>query len=222
VTEVAAALWRQNADLAARALAHPFVRGIADGSLPSTVFADYIGQDAYFLESFAHAYARAGEVAEDQPSKAAFAELGDGVRRELQLHRTYAADLGIDLTSVQPVAATRDYTDFLTSTSQRRGVAAICAAMTPCMRLYAHLGRSLDNRPEGTLDHPEATHVASWPPHTPYVEWIRTYADPEFQALASHLEGLLNRHAEDVGNVQKTYRQAMELELAFFDAAMVS
>jgi thiaminase/transcriptional activator TenA len=52
-------LWVDNAELAARALAHPFVRGIADGSLPREVFSGYVAQDAHFLEAFARAYALA-------------------------------------------------------------------------------------------------------------------------------------------------------------------
>ena len=190
VTEVAVALWQENADLATRALAHPFVRGIADGSLPSTIFAGYVAQDAYFLDCFALAYARAGEAAEDEHSKTAFAELADGVRQELGLHRSYAAELGIDLASVQPIAATRDYTDFLTGTAQCSDVGSICAAMTPCMRLYAHLGRALDNRPEKELGHREEMRAPTSKAQTPYTDWIRTYADPEFQALANRLEDL--------------------------------
>ena len=52
-------LWVDNADLAGTALAHPFVRGVADGSLPRQVFSGYVAQDAYFLEAFARAYALA-------------------------------------------------------------------------------------------------------------------------------------------------------------------
>ncbi len=37
-------------------LEHPFVRGIATGELKRDCFAFYVGQDAFFLESFARAY----------------------------------------------------------------------------------------------------------------------------------------------------------------------
>ena len=54
---LARTLWTANADLTAAALAHPFVRGIADGSLPEELFAGYVAQDAFFLEAFARGYA---------------------------------------------------------------------------------------------------------------------------------------------------------------------
>jgi thiaminase (transcriptional activator TenA) len=51
-----------------------------------------------------------------------------------------------------------------------------------------------------------------------YNEWIRTYADPDFEALAVRLETLLDRHATDSAPVRANYRRAMELEYGFFDA----
>ena len=72
--------------------------------------------------------------------------------------------------------------------------------MTPCLRLYAHLGRSL-------------------PQAGPYAEWVRTYADPSFEELAATLEALLDRHAADDAATAAAYRRAMELELAFFGAS---
>jgi thiaminase (transcriptional activator TenA) len=52
-------LWQQNRVLAAAALEHPFVRGIASGELPRARFAYYVGQDAAFLGEFCRAYALA-------------------------------------------------------------------------------------------------------------------------------------------------------------------
>ena len=52
-------LWQRNRVLAKAALGHPFVQGIGDGSLSRESFAGYIAQDAFFLESFARAYALA-------------------------------------------------------------------------------------------------------------------------------------------------------------------
>ena len=196
-------LWAANADLAEAALAHPFVRGIADGSLPRAAFAGYVAQDAFFLEAFARAYALGVARSPDRAGIDAFAGLLQGVREELRLHASYAQRWGIDLTAVEPGEATLAYTDFLLATAGLGDVGVLCAAMTPCMRLYAHLGRSLAEAAAG-----------------PYREWVDTYAAPEFEELTATLEGLLDRYADDTPPVRSAYRRAMRLEVAFFDAAL--
>src|SRR5665213_4148907 len=90
-------LWTDNSDLADEALAHPFVRQLGDGSLPRDVFARYVAQDAFFLESFARAYALALARSPDRATMLALADLLTGVRDELGLHAAYAARWGIDM-----------------------------------------------------------------------------------------------------------------------------
>ena len=119
---LARTLWEENADLAGAALSHPFVRGIAEGSLPRDAFAAYIGQDAFFLDSFARAYALALAHSPDRASLHAFADLLAGVREELRLHAAYAARWGIDLARIVPSAATRAYTDFLLARASLDGI----------------------------------------------------------------------------------------------------
>jgi thiaminase/transcriptional activator TenA len=200
---LSARLWSDNSDLAAEALAHPFVRRLGDGSLDREIFADYVAQDAFFLESFARAYALALARSTDTPTLLTLADLLGGVREELGLHSSYAARWGIDMAGVVPTPATLAYTEFLLATAATSGLAVIFAAMTPCMRLYAFLGASLDAESAG-----------------PYAEWVKTYADPDFEALAAHLEKLLDDQDEDSPAVTKTYRRAMRLELDFFDGAI--
>lgn len=195
-------LWSANADLAEEALAHPFVRGLGDGSLDREVFAGYVAQDAFFLESFARAYALALSRSSDTPTLLALAGLIAGVADELGLHSSYAARWGIDMAGVEPSPATLAYTDFLLATAATAGLGEIFAAMTPCMRLYAHLGTSLNADTAGQ-----------------YAEWVQTYADPGFEQLASRLEELLDEHGSASPAVSGAYRRAMLLEVAFFESA---
>jgi thiaminase/transcriptional activator TenA len=201
---LARTLWEANADLAKAALEHRFVRGLADGSLPVESFRSYVAQDAFFLESFARAYALALARSEDARGMRDFAELISGVIEELELHEGYAGRWGVSLEGVEPVEATLAYTNFLLATASLGGVGETCAAMTPCMRLYAFLGQSLAEEGYGE--------------DNPYSEWIQTYSDPEFEALAAKLEALLDRHATDTSVVRSAYRRAMALEIAFFEA----
>ncbi|SFT90917.1 thiaminase (transcriptional activator TenA) [Geodermatophilus amargosae] len=199
---LSAGLWVGSADLASAALASPFVTGIADGTLPHERFAGYVAQDAFFLEAFARAYALGVAHSRDRSTLEAFADLLAGVREELRLHDGYAARWGIDLAAVSPAPATLAYTEFLLATAALGDVGEVAAAMTPCMRLYAHLGQALVLRATG-----------------PYREWVDTYADPGFEELAATLEALLDRVAADTPGVRRAYRRAMGLELGFFTAA---
>ena len=201
---LAKTLWEENADLAQVALEHRFVCGLVDGDLPLGSFQEYVAQDAFFLEAFARAYALALAHSPGHAGLHAFAGLLAGVLEELELHGKYAKGWGVELADVVPGEATLAYTDFLLTTAALRGVGETCAAMTPCMRLYAFLGQSLSD--EG-IDESNA-----------YAEWIQTYSAPGFEDLASMLEGLLDRYATDTPAVRTAYRRAMNLELAFFEA----
>ena len=201
---LAKTLWEENADLARAALEHRFARGLGEGNLPLGSFQKYVAQDAFFLEAFGRAYALALAHSPDHEGLHDFAELLGGVLEELELHGRYAERWGVELEDVVPGEATLAYTDFLLATAALRGVGETCAAMTPCMRLYAFLGKSL--AAEG-VDKNNA-----------YAEWIETYSAPDFEALATRLEGLLDRYATDTPVVRAAYRRAMNLELAFFEA----
>jgi thiaminase/transcriptional activator TenA len=196
-------LWRANEATATACLRHPFLRGIADGTLPRPRFLFYVGQDAFYLDAYARAYALGLAKAPDAESLEGFRELLNGAVGERTLHRDYAARWGADLHAL-PAPATLAYTDFLLRVAWSEPAGRIAAAMTPCMRLYAYLGQSLQ----------AGTRTSS-----PYAEWVRTYADGAFEGLARRLEGLLDRLDDGTVTTADYYRQAMRLELAFFEAA---
>jgi len=195
-------LWDINGDLAARIRIHDFVEGLGNGSLPVESFKRYVAQDAYFLEAFARAYAFCLANGTSRQDLYDFSELISGIVEELKLHKSAAERLQIDLSRVTPVAATKFYVEFLLNTARRGRLGETIAAMTPCMRLYAWLGQSLGR-----------TQVAPT-----YADWVKTYSDPGFEALAVRLETLLDRHATDTPAIRANYRRAMELEHSFFAA----
>ncbi|QBI19532.1 TenA family protein [Egibacter rhizosphaerae] len=200
----AADLWNAHRDLADACLEHPFVQGIGSGALARDSFVFYVEQDAFFLASFARAYALAFAKAPDTSTMVEIRALLDGVFEELELHRGYAQRWGASL-EPEPSAATSAYTDFLLRVAWSEPVASIMAAMTPCMRLYAHLGTRLaeDGRPD-----------------SPYHEWVDTYADPEFDALAARMEAVLDTHDDGSRTLDRHYRTAMAREYDFFDQAV--
>ena len=79
--------------------------------------------------------------------------------------------------------------------------------MTPCMRLYALLGREL---------------AAKSGPQHPYRRWIEAYGGDEFGRLAGRLETLLDQTSADTRELRETYRYALRCELDFFSDALRS
>ena len=201
---ISSQLWQANQDLVLACLKHPFVQGIADGTLERNKFAYYVGQDAFFLEAFARAYSIVAAKCQEWDSFTVFHNLAGGVLEERQLHETYAAAWEIDLKSVQPSAATRRYTDFLLATAWAGDVGLATAAMSPCMSLYIFLGQQLAEN--GIPEHE-------------YTDWIRTYSSSEFEQLAQQLAILSDRYTTTTHQVQSTYRYAMLCERDFFQAA---
>lgn len=201
---LATALWEANSDLAIACLYHPFVQGLADGSLAQEKFAYYVGQDAFFLDAFVRAYSIAAAKAPDHKGLKALHALAGGALDELQLHRSYAPHWGINFEHIEPAASTRCYTDFLNSTAWASDTGITTAALAPCMRLYGFIGCELAK--SGIPDHL-------------YSDWIRTYSSQEFQTLVNSLEDLTNLYATDAPVTFSTYRYAMLCEQNFFESA---
>jgi len=204
---VSSDLWQSNQDLAQECLTHPFVQGIATGTLERRKFAYYVGQDAFFLEAFARAYSVAAAKCSNWDEFNTFHNLAGSVLEELRLHQNYATDWGVNLPQIEPAIATRRYTDFLLATAWGREIGLITVAMTPCMRLYAFLGQELAK--DGIPEHA-------------YTDWIRTYSNPEFEQLAQQLERLTDQYAQLSAPVKSSYRYAMLCERDFFHSAWES
>ena len=197
-------LWESNYELALLSLKSKFVQGLKTGNLPKNIFQEYVAQDYYFLESFSRAYGLAVSKSKDKNSIKVLSQLLVGVSEELILHETYAKEWDIDLTNNYIKPATKNYTAFLDEVSKKQNAVEIMFAMSPCMRLYSWIGKSLS---KNVLNNP-------------YKEWIITYSDKNFDNLAKSLENLIDSSKEeyDFNQANYLYKRAMELELEFFNA----
>jgi len=206
VADRAARLRADAAPLRAACLAHPFVAGIADGSLPPEVFSRWVVQDWRYLLTYVEMLE---ELAANAPTTAAWAkwaELATFTRdEELALHRAYAARFDLseaDLDGATDAPATVAYTTFLREASAQSYAHGV-ASLVPCGVGYVTLAAELAARP---------------PPVEPrYADWIQTYADPAFAASVAWMEGELNGADGEEDALAATYRQGAEHELAFWD-----
>jgi thiaminase/transcriptional activator TenA len=190
---------------------HPFVRGIGDGSLEPAKFRHYIRQDYLFLIDYARLLALGCARAPRPEEMARFAQLAEAVLgREMELHRSYAADWGIagaELEDEWPTATTSAYTDFLLRVAALGDYGELVAVLLPCMWGYHELATRL-----AELGHPS---------NKLYARWIDEYASPEFGELASWCRVLADRAAEtsDRQRMTDAFLTSSRHELAFWDAS---
>ncbi len=174
-------------------LQHPFVRGIADGTLPPERFERWVRQDYLYLKEFARVFAWATAKADRLASMSWYAAVLDlTLNTEMALHREYAARFGItveELETEEMWPTTRAYTDFLVRTAADGDMADLLAALLPCAWGYAWLGDQLAG-----LERPTDQR---------YADWIEQYASAEFQDAADWLRDETERVAGLVSDVKR-------------------
>ena len=198
-----------------RILAHPFITGIGDGSLPLEPFRFYVRQDYLFLVQYSRVLALATAKAPDLEVMGWFARLLHGtLNTEMDLHRSYCAQLdiaGSDLEATEPAPTTLAYTSYLLDVAGRGAFSETVCALLPCQWGYSEIGLYLKER--------------GLPGDAPlYAQWIEMYADAEFQQLAGWLRALADRLAQDAGPDERgrmadAYRTSTRYEYLFWDMA---
>lgn len=167
-------------------LAHPFVRGIADGTLDEDRFKRWVGQDYRYLVEFARVFAWAAAKADTLESMSWYARALDlTLNTEMELHRRYAERFGISRGQLERepmLPTTRAYTDFLVRTAADGDLSELLAALLPCAWGYAWIGERLA--------------AAERPADVRYADWVDQYASPEFAEAAAWLRRELDRLAD--------------------------
>ncbi len=162
-------LWQGVTDIYGAILAHPFLAGLTDGSLPQDAFAFYVVQDALYLLGYAQALAEVSSRAPDAAGIEMFAGHAAAViAEERQLHDSLLADLDIDPASAgaaEPAPTTLAYTSYLLATARGGSYAEGVGAVLPCYWIYWEVGRELRQRGS---------------PNPRYQQWIDTYGGEEF------------------------------------------
>lgn len=195
-------------------LKHPFVRGIADGTLPTEKFKFYLIQDYLFLLDYSRVFAYGAIKAHDEATMALFAKLlNETLNTEMDLHRGYCQKFGISPAEMEaaPMApTTHAYTRHMLHVAQIGTLADVIAGVLPCQWGYAEIGTNLAE--QGGSSEPL------------YQEWIDMYASPEFLALGEWLRNLLNEITIDSSpaekkRLQKHFLLSSRYEYLFWEMA---
>lgn len=195
---------------------HPFVRDLAEGSLPTEKFKFYQMQDARYLEAFADACSLISTRCPRPDDKLWFVEAARlALVVESELHQGYGARLGYTTSEIAALSLSpnnRAYQSHMISSAERGTLVESAAALTPCPWLYTELGIYLQNRyGEVEDDHP-------------YADWLRTYADPSFveytNALLVKLQRFADTHdAEARERAKESFAVSARYEWMFWEQA---
>ncbi len=198
---------------------HPFVQGIAAGTLPEAAFREYLVQDYRFLVHFARAHALEAYKADtvDDLRWAAAAAAGI-IDVEMRLHVEYCAQWGIDeaaLEAAEEDPANTAYTSFVLETGLAGDALDLAVALAPCTVGYGEIGARLAADP-ATLRGDA----------NPYEAWIAAYAGAEYQDgvrdAVERMERLHGRHGADHRRpaLEGVFREAARLEAAFWQMGL--
>lgn len=198
---------------------HPFVRGLADGTLPEAAFRHYLAQDYLFLIHFARAYALAVYKADDLADmRAAAGTVNALLDTEMSLHVQYCAGWG--LTEAEMAAVPEDpacvaYTRYVLDRGMAGDVLELHAALAPCVVGYGVIGARLAADP--------ATKRGDG---NPYDAWIAMYSGDEYldvvRASVAQIDRLAAKRGGDArfDALAATFAAATELEVDFWQMGL--
>ncbi|HEX6511752.1 MAG TPA: thiaminase II [Chloroflexota bacterium] len=206
-------LWDSVRPVFAAILAHPFVRGLADGSLPEDRFRFYVGQDALYLRGFARSLALAAARSPADTWCELFCEHARGALVvERALHESFFAEWGLNIVELEnslPAPTNLAYTSYLLRVAYAAPFEELLGALLPCYWIYWEVGKALE---------------AGGSPNPLYRRWIDTYASEEFGGAVRQVLGIANQVVSDLPEsrrapIRRHFRVTSQYEWLFWDAA---
>jgi thiaminase/transcriptional activator TenA len=193
---------------------HPFVTGIADGSLPLDCFRYYVLQDSYYLSHFSRIQALGASKATDLHTTARFAAHAQGTSEaELSLHANFSKRLGItdeEKKAFQAAPTAYAYTSHMYRAAYGH-LGDVLSAILPCYWLYYEIGERLQG---------------STPAEPIYQDWIAAYGGDWFRELVEEQINRLNQIAETVTEedrkrMREHFRISSQYEYSFWEMAYI-
>lgn len=199
-------------------VAHPFVHGLVDGTLPRAAFQKYLVQDYLFLIHFARAFALAAFKSDT------LAELADRAatlhaltQHEMGLHVEYCRGWGISREQIEAAPEAQEtmaYTRYVLERGLAGDVLDLEVALAPCTIGYGEIGRAARRDPKLKIT------------GNPYMPWIEMYSGAEYLAVADAAVARLDRVWAARGGearlpqLVKTFGEACRLEAAFWQMGL--
>ena len=199
----------ENQDLLGRMLDHPFVRCVADGTLPAGAYHRYLVYEGAFVETAISIFAYATAKAPDLEAKRWLITVQDALARDqMPYFEQSFAELGVDAAITSPeavVAFDRGMLEIARDGEFTEIVTAMFAAewmyWTWCSR---------------------ATRVGIADPHVR--RWVDLHVDHAFAAQARWLKDAIDRYSgpEYLSRLSAVFGRVTEMEIAFHHAPLTT
>lgn len=195
---------------------HPFVKGIADGTLDQEKFRYYMIQDYLYLIDYAKVFAIGVAKATDMETLKLFSgyvnQILDG---EMDIHKGYMGKLGITQEEVEHTKVALDnlsYTSYMIRVAYDEGPAEVAAAILSCALSYEVIARQM------AAEYPDAEK------HPFYGEWVSGYANEDYHKANEVLIDLTERltknyNEEQLAHLTEIFINCSRYEGAFWDMA---
>ncbi len=195
---------------------HPFVQGIADGSLDHDKFAFYMIQDHLYLMQYAKLFALGLICAEQESDMRLFSKLiTETLDTENAVHQSYLAKFGItrEMLDHTPMALNNEsYTNYMISIGFKGGLAEIAAAVLACSWSYKLIGDYIEqNFPQSKNDEF-------------YANWVNTYTSDGYRSCNDDMIAMCDRFSEgmtekQIQNLINIVINCSKYEYQFWDMA---
>lgn len=192
-------------DVWKRATDNPFVRAVADGTIPAEAFHEWIRQDFLFVVGLT-AFVRDLATTAPREDRAGLAGALASLELELERFREHAQREAIEL-GADTVAACSDYLGFLDD-CRLRGYPAALTAYYGCERAYLESWSGV--RTEASLA-------------GRYGDWIDNWSSAEFRSFVEWLGERLDAATASISGsgrdeLRSVFGQTVSHEIAFWDA----
>lgn len=200
--------WKSVESVYGKTLELPFVKSLADGTLPMEKFMFYLRQDSLYLQTYFKVLSHIASRLGNGDYASAFIKFAaDGVAVEQALHESFLKGCRPSPGEMSPACTL--YTSVLKSQSYE-AVEVEAAAVLPCFWVYQRVG--------------EEIYRNGCNPDNPYKAWIETYADEAFAAstkLAIEIcDDLADKASPEVREkMTEIFTMCARLEWMFWDSA---
>lgn len=207
-------LGQRHADLFTAFWAHPFLRGLHDGTLPRECVIHYVGQDHQYLSAFIQCFGMGVARSPDRTWMRWFHDqIGFLLDDEQHPHHVMCQAVGIDYDDVRQealVPSAQAYVDHL-HTCAHDSLGVLLAAMLPCPWTYIWAGtRAMTEDPPGV--------------DNPFHGWWAFYGSDECQGILAAFRDGVDQLAADAGageraRMARAFERSCHHEVRFWEMA---